>query len=292
MGEDEDKVHDARQHEERTEREPASPATAAGWSWRGDCFSRSLFGEHAPAYCGYDSSASGESWLAGHAAAARPWRRARSVLPRVAVTARQSVEILVVETLVVEGNCDEATRTANVATGDVCRRDGRFGMSTKRKSDHLTTVEMYHLDEACQLITAAFNGGPPYIVGTALASRPPFQQKAEGFTSGRPYRDVDVRLILDDEEFAKVCPTRARWELLCLSISVWLSQRTGLPVDFQIQNQTDANEKYSHKVRKPVGLRRSFAEGGDGVPPWPPLALRTPSSEHHSTFRDHMSWDE
>ena len=41
--------------------------------------------------------------------------------------------------------------------------------------------------------------------------------------------------MLDDDEFAAVCPTQARWELLCLAIGTYLSERTGLPVDFQVQ---------------------------------------------------------
>jgi hypothetical protein len=35
-----------------------------------------------------------------------------------------------------------------------------------------------------------------------------------------------------------------RWLLLTVSISTWLHQQTGLPVDFQMQPATYANERY------------------------------------------------
>lgn len=129
-------------------------------------------------------------------------------------------------------------------------------MVTRPRSDLLTTVQLYELDAACRLINGAFANGPPYLVGTA----------ADG-TAGN-YRDVDVRLMLDGPEFAAVCPSRARWELLCVAISAYLRERTGLPVDFQIQRTDLANERYSGKIRNPVGMGRTFAGGGDATPDW------------------------
>lgn len=132
-------------------------------------------------------------------------------------------------------------------------------MSTKGRTDLLTTSELYHLDQACQLVSRAFGGEHPYLVGTA------------GAGNAERYRDVDVRLMLDDDEFAAVCPTRDRWELLCVAISTYLSQRTGLPIDFQIQLTSVANEKFSGP-RNPLGMSgaaaRIFAGGGDGTPEW------------------------
>ena len=129
-------------------------------------------------------------------------------------------------------------------------------MTTKQRTDLLTTVELYNLDAACRPISRAFNGGPPYLVGTA------------GLGGADSYRDVDVRLMLDDDEFAEVCPTLARWELLCVAISAYLSERTGLPVDFQIQRTREANERYGDKPRNPLGMGRTFAGGGDCTPGW------------------------
>lgn len=134
-------------------------------------------------------------------------------------------------------------------------------MNPGQRTDLLTTVELYELDLACEIVSRAFRGGPPYLVGSA------------GPGGSSSYRDVDVRLMLDDEEFAQVCPTRERWELLCLAISTYLASRTGLPVDFQIQRAREANERFSGP-RNPLGLggrrdhRRVFAGGGDGTPEW------------------------
>jgi hypothetical protein len=131
-----------------------------------------------------------------------------------------------------------------------------------RRSSLLTTTELYHLDQACRVVSRAFRGEHPYLVGTA------------GLGDTGSYRDVDVRLMLDDEEFAEACPTRERWELLCLSIGAYLASRTGLPVDFQIQRTAEANAKHGHRPRNPLGMdgaaARIFAGGGDGTPDWGP----------------------
>ena len=56
--------------------------------------------------------------------------------------------------------------------------------------------------------------------------------------------------------------------VLCLAISAYLSERTGLPIDFQIQSAREANERHGGKPRNPLGMGRIFAGGGDGVPVW------------------------
>lgn len=130
-------------------------------------------------------------------------------------------------------------------------------MNAKARTDQLTTVEMYNLDAACRAIHTAF-GQPAYLVGTA------------GVGGAATYRDVDVRLMLDDAEFAAVCPTRERWEALCLAFGAYLNERTGLPIDFQIQRTAEANERYGDLPRNPLGMSRRFAGGGDGTPEWRP----------------------
>lgn len=133
-------------------------------------------------------------------------------------------------------------------------------MTTKRRTDLLTTMELYHLDQACQLVTKAFGGQCPYLVGSAGSDN-----------DAGSYRDVDVRLMLGDDEFAEACPDLARWELLCVAIGTYLRDRTGLPIDFQIQRAREANECYGNKIRNPLGLVRGsriFAGGGDGTPLW------------------------
>ncbi len=129
---------------------------------------------------------------------------------------------------------------------------------TKRACGGLTTDELYRLDHACALICDAFDHEPPYLVGSA--------QEGDG-----AYRDVDVRLILEDGTFDVLFDgNRARWELLCLAIGDYLRKATGLPIDFQIQRMTEANEKHPGKQRNPLGLNgRVLAAGGDATPEWP-----------------------
>lgn len=101
-----------------------------------------------------------------------------------------------------------------------------------------------HLDAFGREIDAAF-GHLPYLVGTASTSK--------------QWRDVDVRLILPDDEFDALFPPvdngqpDGRWGLLCAAISELARQRTGLPVDFQIQRQSYANDRYPG-VRQALGL--------------------------------------
>lgn len=128
-------------------------------------------------------------------------------------------------------------------------------MTIKPRTDLLTTVEMFHLDQACTPIAEAF-GARPYLVGSAGVDN-----------DGGTCRDVDVRLMLGDAEFASACPTQERWHVLCLALSVYLSERTGLKVDFQVQLASVANEAF-HGRRNPLGMGRVLAGGGDATPDW------------------------
>jgi len=109
------------------------------------------------------------------------------------------------------------------------------------------------LEHACSIIVKGL-GHPPYLVGSST-ERPDF-------------RDVDLRAILPDEEFdALFAPWADRqefWSLFCLAVSSYLSQVSGLPIDFQVQRMTEANEKHGGKPRNPMGHGfRLFAGGGD-----------------------------
>ena len=102
-----------------------------------------------------------------------------------------------------------------------------------------------HLDAFGREIDAAF-GHLPYLVGSASV--------------GKVWRDVDVRLILPDDEFDALFPPvdpgqfpDGLWSLLCAAISELAKARTGLPVDFQIQRQTYANDRFPG-VRQALGL--------------------------------------
>jgi hypothetical protein len=114
------------------------------------------------------------------------------------------------------------------------------------KSIYIGAPAVFALELECKHINEAFGDYGCYIVGSSL-HRP-------------DWRDVDVRYIMKDEEFAKLFPDAGqnwemdtRWLLLTVSISEYLSKRTGLPIDFQIQPQTHANERHP-KPRSATGL--------------------------------------
>lgn len=92
-----------------------------------------------------------------------------------------------------------------------------------------------HLEAFGREINDAF-GHLPYLVGSAA--------------TGKTWRDVDVRLILSDDEFDALFPPvphdqpDGRWGLICAAISELARQRTGLPIDFQIQRQPYANDRF------------------------------------------------
>lgn len=69
------------------------------------------------------------------------------------------------------------------------------------------------------------------------------------------YRDVDVRLILDDDAVLDL-GTRLNLPRLNLAVSLWGQKVTGLPIDFQIQPRTEANEytPQTGHYRNPIGM--------------------------------------
>lgn len=150
------------------------------------------------------------------------------------------------------------------------------------RASYVGVPAIFELNAACVLINKAL--GPDfgcYHVGSSLQRR--------------DYRDVDVRYIMEDARYSMmfnekmpefVCPTDAThpiadeafcptcrervkikqhywhfehnplWALMSVAFSHWLSLRTGLPIDFQIQPQSWANEKYGRPEheRNPLGL--------------------------------------
>lgn len=125
-------------------------------------------------------------------------------------------------------------------------------MNRKRRTQ-LTTLGLHELDEACKPIREGF-GATPYLVGSAM--------------NDADWRDVDVRLMLSDEEFDSLFAERPKlWGLLSRVITTYLQARTTLPIDFQIQRISEANEKH-RKPRNPLGGRglELYAGGGDATP--------------------------
>lgn len=118
----------------------------------------------------------------------------------------------------------------------------------RRKACYVGAPAIFLLERECQHINAAFGGFGCYLVGSSI-ERP-------------DWRDVDVRFILEDDAFSRLFPDALpnhwefdpRWLLLTSCISAHLARATGLPIDFQFQPQTHANERHN-KPRHPLGFR-------------------------------------
>lgn len=91
------------------------------------------------------------------------------------------------------------------------------------------------------MIVADHFGDVPYQVGSSLSSK--------------DWRDVDVRLILDDVEFDRLfgeprsAQLNSKLAAVTLAFSALGTAMTGLPIDFQIQPQSWADEKYGGQPR-------------------------------------------
>lgn len=111
-----------------------------------------------------------------------------------------------------------------------------------------------YLDDFGKLIHDAF-GDYPYHVGSSMV--------------GTQWRDVDVRLILADDIYAALGlgepndgHRNAKWRALVLAFSALGSQMTGLPIDFQIQQRTFANERFVGCRRSALGIQVQLARQG------------------------------
>ncbi len=107
-----------------------------------------------------------------------------------------------------------------------------------------------------RVVQEAF-GDFPYLVGSA--------------TRTKHWRDVDVRLILSDDDYVKIIgkfekpqETNRRWAAFCLAFSLLGKQMTGLPIDFQIQQQTDANAEYPKQPRHALILSAEIFHKDEG----------------------------
>jgi len=125
------------------------------------------------------------------------------------------------------------------------------------KASYIGAPACFALEMACKQVNDAFRVPAPgfsglFIVGSAL-KRP-------------DWRDVDVRMMLDDATFQKMFPDvdishgaalwefDPRWTLMTTAIAQWMRHQTGLPIDFQFQPMTWANKEHN-KPRHAAGLR-------------------------------------
>src|SRR5213076_3504241 len=104
-----------------------------------------------------------------------------------------------------------------------------------RYTSYLTRPQLWALDEACHGLPRQALG-TSYLVGSVMRRS--------------DFRDVDVRMMLDDEVYDSL-PEDA-WRFFGFVTSRHLAATAALPVDFQIQRRTEANEKYSGQPRNPI----------------------------------------
>ena len=110
------------------------------------------------------------------------------------------------------------------------------------------------LDQSCAFVSDAL-GERCYLVGSALESR--------------DFRDVDVRVIMDDAKFDSLFGAEkglnAWWNLFCVAVSVYLADRSGLDIDFQVQKRSRVPDDDWGKPRVPLGV---YADHPTRRPPW------------------------
>lgn len=102
------------------------------------------------------------------------------------------------------------------------------------------------------MVRVLFDGATPYMVGS-VNQHPDF-------------RDVDIRLLLDDKAFDAAYADPIKHRLLNRAISTWGQRETGLPIDFQVQQQSAANEQFEGHFRNPMGIRDWSTSTPEGRP--------------------------
>lgn len=101
-------------------------------------------------------------------------------------------------------------------------------LSTQRKG-WLTPSQMRRLGRACATLLPF---GDTYHVGSTVMAEP-----------GTVPRDIDLRLLLDSENYARLTPQQ--WRVLADHIGRSLEAETGIgPIDFQVQDVDVANREH------------------------------------------------
>lgn len=114
-----------------------------------------------------------------------------------------------------------------------CRPSGNL----KKASSGIGMPTTLYLQQFGDILFHAF-GTYAYHVGSSL--------------TGKTWRDVDVRIMLDKEKYAamgfgdpKAPHENQKWCAYVMAFSLLGRQMTGLPIDFQIQETDTANAEFS-----------------------------------------------
>ena len=103
-------------------------------------------------------------------------------------------------------------------------------MTEKNRNIYIRMPEMRKLEHFCRLISSSMKS-PVFVVGSCLARS--------------DYNDVDIRAVMGDGRFEELFGDYRNkeadmlWSLLCTSVSIYASQQTGLPIDFQVQSEDE-----------------------------------------------------
>lgn len=113
-----------------------------------------------------------------------------------------------------------------------------------RRGTSLSPPEAYLLNQWARTLAESFAEPDgcwnyPYLVGSVA--------RAE------PWRDVDVRLMLTSAEYDRLTYCGQRLQALNVAFSLWGQRATGLPIDFQFQDENRANAEFNG-VRIALGL--------------------------------------
>jgi len=98
-------------------------------------------------------------------------------------------------------------------------------------------------------VVSDFFGETAYLVGSAAVAK-----------DRQPFRDVDIRVMLDDARYEAEgykhiggAPLGSKWSSICLAFSALGAKMTDLPIDFQVQSMTDGNAESG--PRHAIGIR-------------------------------------
>lgn len=99
--------------------------------------------------------------------------------------------------------------------------------------------EQQLLRDFAPLVRELFNGEMCYQVGSSMHK-------------DKQHRDIDLRVMLEPKEFKKL-QKLVNVDRLNMAVSLWGQKVTGLPIDFQVQDQDYANEHHTG-YRSAVGI--------------------------------------